>query len=90
LPNLLRYLEDRRKKKRQEGIQDVLLKLGQATIGDFMLHLPSISESQIVKAVGELHRDGMITPHGDATGQRTIWMFKIHPDAVSPRWHGKF
>lgn len=89
LPNLLRYLEDRRRTKRQNGVRDVLLKLGKATIADFMLNL-RLSQAQIEKGLQELHRSGEITPHGDITGFRTIWMFKIHPHSSSSRWPSRF
>lgn len=90
LPNLLKYLAECKRKKRQDGVRDVLLKFGQATVGDFMLHLPKLSQAQIECAVQELHRANEITPHGDVTGQRTIWMFKIHPHVTRSRFPSRF
>jgi hypothetical protein len=83
LPNLLRYLEERFKKKRQDAVRVIILNRGAASKGD-MMH-DGMKDIDATKAINELHLSGEIVPSEDVGG-RVIWRFKIHPHSVEPRY----
>lgn len=84
LPNLLRYLDDRRRKTRQSQVRQVLLRYGDTATGEFIVRCPLLSEFERDKALKELEEDGVIVPYEEKTG-RTKWRFKIHPHSISTR-----
>jgi hypothetical protein len=90
MPNLLQYLGERKLKKRQDHIRDVLLKYGPSCTGDFMFRCPQLSQDQRDKALQEMERDGEIYSHIEVNGS-TRWYFKIDRDpqshAQKPRIH---
>jgi hypothetical protein len=78
MPNLLRYLKDLSKEKRQNAIRDALLRYGSGGVDDFKLWYPHLSQKQIEKAINELLRSGEITENRDAH-DRLKWHFTVHP-----------
>ena len=86
LPNLLRYLEDRSKKKRQNAIRDALLRFGDCHTGDFLFHCPKLSQVDLEKGLEELQRGGEIVQYMDHT-DRIKWRFRVNPQSVPPRYH---
>jgi competence protein ComGC len=83
LPNILEYISNCRKQKRQDRVRDVLLRFGIVTTGEFLSYCPQLSEEQRDLALEELQRDGVIIQEREANTGRQRWRYVVHPQSTS-------